>query len=306
MTQLSYVQQTEVNNYGVAAIPMSTLMRASAMVDNILRFPHGLVWVPDANGWPCYMAKVSPSFSVTVASPSISPGVNLIVQLPPGSMLTDSIIGEVAVIDRLVPSATEAAVVRSFNAQAGTVTLATIQNAHSAPYVLDFGMTVAEERSLPTQRSITRLLETPIARVHSGAGRYGYGRRSDQMTGTYTDVNLLSMASAFAGPPAWQYFSVAASSFNQSSGEVWVPSGILLAYYTEVKFRYVSGWSLNDIPEAIKQATALLANAITQGQFPGNALRLKAGDHEIQRAVTTVLDVDTHRLLYAYRNTLMV
>jgi hypothetical protein len=82
---------------------------------------------------------------------------------------------------------------------------------------------------------------------------------------------------------------------------VWVPPGVLLAYYTEVKFRYVAGWPVDGVPDAVKQATAMLAYAIQNGQFPGNALRLKAGDHEIQRAVATVLDQDMKRMLAPYR-----
>lgn len=295
-----YIQPTEVDAYGVAGIPAATLARSAAMVDSVLRRRDGLIWAPDRNGWPCYMLRKVPAFSFTVTG-SISPGTLVSVTLPSGAQMADNWIGEAVILDRTVTGSTEACVIRSFDAPSRTVILDTVSTAHTGPFVMDFGLTIMEERSLPAQRSITRLLECPVARIHSGSGRYGYGRRDEQAIGTYADVNLLTMVSAFAGPPIWQYFSVDATSYNALTGDVWVPPGVLLAYYTEVKFRYVAGWPVDGVPDAVKQATAMLAYAIQNGQFPGNALRLKAGDHEIQRAVATVLDQDMKRMLAPYR-----
>lgn len=295
-----YIQPTEVDAYGVANVPAATLARASAMIDTVLRRRDGMIWAPDSDGWPCYMLRKTPAFSLTVTG-SVAPGEMVIVTLPTGAHMGDNWIGEAAVLDRAVPAATEACIIRAFDSYAGTVTLDLVRNAHTGPFVIDFGLSIMEERSLPAQRSITRLLETPVARVLSGVGRYGYGRRSEQALGTYADVNLLTMVSTFAGPPVWAYFSTDASSMNTMTGDIWVPPGVLLAYYTEVKFRYIAGWSIAGIPEPIKQATAMVGTAIQSGQFPGNALKLKAGDHEIQRGVATVLDTDMMRMLAPYR-----
>jgi len=300
---LSYILPTEVDAYGVAGIPSATLVRSSVMIDSLLQRREGLVWSPDAGGWPCYMARSRPTQTLTVAGP-VNPGRTISIPMPLGFQASDNLIGEVVILDRANSNIVEACAVRSYTPT--TMILDAALYTHPGPVTMDFGLTIFEERSLPAARSISRVAEWPLVRIVSGAGRYGYGRRSEQALGSYQDINLLTVFGAFGGPPAWEYFSIDGTSFNSNTSEIWVPPGILLAYYTDVKIRYIAGWPIGGIPEEIKQATAMLANAIQAGQFPGNALKLKAGDHEITRGVATVLDVDMMRVLVPYKAHLLV
>jgi hypothetical protein len=295
----NYIQPQEFGAYGLMGVPERYVERASAIVDVLLKRPEGLLWVPDYAGWPCYMGRLNPRLSITVAGP-INAGSGVQVAVP--GMLdndSDSLVGDVAVLDRASANLVEACVIQS--ATPGTVTLYTVQNTHPGPVTLDFGLVIEEERSLPNQRSVTRVAKWPIGRLHSGVGRYGYGRRSDQMLGYFDDVNLLSMFQTFGGPPKWEFFETQASSINADTGEVWVPAGVLLAYFTDVKLRYVAGWQATAIPQPIKEATAAIALAVQGAQLPSNILSYKAGDTALTRSVMSILDDDTIRLLLPFK-----
>jgi hypothetical protein len=166
---------------------------------------------------------------------------------------------------------------------------------------MDFGLVVTEEKPMPNQRSLVHLSQWPISRPLSGVGRYGYGRRSDQMLGYFDDVNLLSMFSSFGGPPAWELFEIQASSLNPITGQYWVPAGVLLSYFTDVKVRYVAGWQASALPRPIKTATAMLVDAIAGAGMGPNVRRFNTGKIDIERFTDTVLDNDTRDLLRPYR-----
>lgn len=295
----NYIQPQEFGAYGLMGVPERYVERACAIVDVLLKRPEGALWAPDYAGWPCYMSRLAPRLTLTVSGP-IPAGTAVSVTVP--GMLdndSDSLIGDVAILDRANANLVEAVAVQS--ATPGTITLYTVQNDHPGPVTLDFGLVITEERSLPNQRSVTRVAKWPIGRLHSGVGRYGYGRRSDQMLGYFDDVNLLSMFQSFGGPPKWEFFETQASSINPDTGEVWVPAGVLLAYFTDVKLRYVAGWQASAVPQPLKEAVAAIALAVQNNQLPSNILSYRAGDTAVTRAVMSILDDDTIRLLLPFK-----
>lgn len=292
--------------YGVPLTGQAHVIRASLLVDHYLRRPEGCVWGPDANGQPAYMVAKAPSLVYTFAG-TILPGDSVDVALSGYVGDNDSLIGEVVVIDRLVPALTEVCTVQA--QQKGQITLTNVQFPHtgsSNPITLEFGMSVSEELSLPNQRSVARLSEWPIAKLLSGIGRYGYGRRTDQMLGYFYDANLLSTLSAFGGPPAWTPFFTPASSLNPDTGDLWVPAGTLLSYYTEVKMRYISGWQANNLPSQIKIATASVVDALSAAPMGPQIRRFNAGKTNIERFADTILDPDIKSMLRPYMANWMI
>lgn len=288
----------DYEQYGVPLASPAKVLHASLLIDHYLSRPFGLIWMPDANGQPAYMLAATPSLVYSSSTPILA-GTNVVVSLPNYVGDNDSLIGEVVILDRLVSGATEACVVQAV--QAGQVTLTTVQFDHTAlPVTLEFGLGVTEEHAMPAARSVTRLAQWPIVKLFSGIGRYGYGRRLDQEMGSFYDMNLLSTLSAFGGPPIWVPFSVPASSLNPGTGDVWVPAGTLLAYYTDVKMRYVGGWSQTTLPWQIKAACGRIVEAMEAAPLGPQIRKFNAGKTSIERFSETVLDRDIKRMLGEY------
>lgn len=296
----------DYETFGVPFTGPAQVTRASLLVDHYLRRPEGCVYGVDAFGQPAYMVAKPPSVVYTTTS-IIPVGTNVVVSLPGLISDSDSLIGETVVLDRLLPSVTEACIVQ--RVAAGQITLTNVQTPHigtTTPVTLEFGMSILEELTMPSQRSIARLSEWPIAQLQSGLGRYGYGRRLDQTLGYFYDANLLATVSAFGGPPAWVPFSVPASSLNPSTGDLWVPSGTLLAYYTDIKVRYIGGWSVTGLPPAIKIATAAIVNALGAAPMGPQIRRFNAGKTQIERFADTVMDPDIKSMLRPYMANWMI
>lgn len=305
MAGSAYLLPGDYAPFGVPNATLSQVQQASDLIDSYLLRPDGCVWAPDAAGNPCYMAAKLPSFTYMIETP-IAPGTAVTVPIP-GLVGNDTMIGEVVILDASNAAIVEACVIQSF--AAGQVVLQSVQYDHpgtsSAPVRMDLGLAINEELDMPNQRSLVILAAWPIMRIISGVGRYGYGRRSDQMLGYFDDVNLLSMFSSFGGPPAWESFEIAASSYNPRTGEVWVPAGILLAYFTEVKMRYVGGWQASALPRPIKRACARLIGGLTAAPMGPNIRRFTAGKITVERFGESVLDDDTKSLLRPYRATVL-
>lgn len=114
--------------------------------------------------------------------------------------------------------------------------------------------------------------------------------------------NLLAAVTQFGGPPTWEKFDITKAGLDMSTGQVWVPAGVLLAYYTNVRLQYIAGWTYVTLPSSIKQACANIIN--TMLNFPevtGNIKMAKAGDSQVQRFADSVLDSDTKRLLEPFK-----
>jgi hypothetical protein len=153
---------------------------------------------------------------------------------------------------------------------------------------------------MPNKRSVARVAKWPIINVVSLLGRYAYGRRSDQVGGLYQEMNLLASVQTFGGPPQWIPINVTQSSWSDQSGDIWVPAGMLLAYYSDVRIKYVAGYA--QAPEPVVRAAAQIANAITaNGGISGNIKMFSAGDKRIQKFTSSILDADIQALLSPFK-----
>ena len=123
----------------------------------------------------------------------------------------------------------------------------------------------------------------------------------------YAETNLLAFMQTFGGPPAWTQWGTtspgtAAADFNSMTNEIWVPSGIYLDLYSDVRVYYVAGFSQANIPPIIKQVTAsiILAEINTSG-MAGEIKMARAGDTALTKFENSVLDDDMRQQLTPYR-----
>jgi hypothetical protein len=130
-----------------------------------------------------------------------------------------------------------------------------------------------------------------------GAGRFGYGRRSDQITGQFDTLALTSALHSFTGAPRWQSFDPVTADVSAASGEVWIPGSMYLSNYTEVRLHYVAGWLPEALPSAIKQATANIVRALADSPMGAGIESLETSGMRLKRSSDSVLDSDTRRLL---------
>lgn len=300
-----YLQGSDIGAYGLAPEASNAqIQQASAQIDTYLQRREGLLWAPDGNGAPCYMQGLNPELTLTIAS-AIAPGAMVQAQLAgPVAMLQ---IGTVLIADQGTPASTEALVVQAVSGQ--MVTFARVQFAHAEGATLASGLTIVEQRTMPQDRPITMVAQTPVMGVLSGVGRYGYMRRGQDAIGSIDTYNLLAVMSKFGGPPAWEPWTPQANSIDPQTGTIWVPAGVLLAYYTEVRVHYVAGWQYSGLPADIKQACAnIVSNILATVGMPTTMQKLQAGDTAMQRfnaqpgvLNSLVLDDDTKALLSPYR-----
>jgi hypothetical protein len=296
----AYLAGSDLAIYGVPNATAQQILNASMLIDAYLGRPEGLQWLPDAAGLPCYMAGLSASLSLTLPA-NIQPGQNVQVAVPGASTLSVfGSLGDVVILDRANATACEACVISS--TQPNQITLQSVSYAHGQGATLDFGMVIREQKTLPPKRSITRVGSWPIVRIHSGLGSYRYGRRSEQQAGLYADQSVLALMQTFGGPPEWIPWDVTAADFSEITNEVWIPSGIFLAYYSDVRIFYVAGFNQANIPPIIKQVTANIITAGLNTQNMAGGIKVaKAGDTMLQRFEATVIDADTKRQLDMYK-----
>jgi hypothetical protein len=107
-----------------------------------------------------------------------------------------------------------------------------------------------------------------LSPIISCSGRYGYGRRDNQMK--YPDsgymMNLLQVASYFGGPPQFTAIDPTMIDYDPRTGEIWVPAGLYISNYTELQITYNTGFDPRNMPRAIKHATAaVIKNALAKG-----------------------------------------
>jgi hypothetical protein len=278
-------------------LPVGVAQLASTIVDSYLKRPEGLIFTVDTNGNPCAMQALDPKFTYKLGG-SIAPGTNVSVTVTPANIRPD-IIGEVLVLDAANPALVEACTIVATSGT-NTITLQTVQFAHASGATADTGRVITEDRICPSKRSIVRVDKGPIANVISLLGRYAYGRRSDQVGGLYQEMNLLASVQTFGGPPQWVPITVTQSSWSDATGEIWVPAGMLLAYYSDVRVRYVSGYP--KVPDPVVRATAQIAAGILNTPNLAGGLKLiTAGDSRLERFSASTLDDDTKSLLDPYK-----
>lgn len=293
-----YLESGDYATYGVPNATPAQVQQASALINAYIGRQEGLCWLPDASGAPCYMAGPVAQGNLALGA-AIAPGMNVSVALT--GFVAGLELGSVVIADIGVTGATEALVVADI--QNSQVTFAAVKYAHAAGAALAQGLVVTEQRTMPQNRPITVLAKTPVAAFLSGAGRYGYQRRGDDFGNNVDTFNLLAVMSQFGGPPAWEVFNAGANSIDPQTGQLWVPAGVMLAYYTEIRVHYVAGWAYAGLPTPVKQACAQLVSALAQ--YPemtaGNMQMLAAGQNKMQRFTASLLDDDIKRMLAPYR-----
>jgi hypothetical protein len=277
----------------------SNIRSACSTIDGFLGRPEGLVWLPDAAGVPAYMQGLSPRLTLTTSS-SMAPG-SAVTATFTGAVLDDNIVGEAVVLDRSNEDTREVCTVQSVSGD--VITIKTVLNSHASGCTIDFGLTIKEEREVPRGRCVSRVSRFPVVRMIGGAGRYGLGRRSQQLVGGLDDFNLLATMATFGGAPIWESFDVAASSVSYETGEIWIPSGLLMACYTDVRMWYVAGWPKSQIPWNVKQA---VANVLKQMKDTGLGANIRSRNVRdgtvVGRFENTFIDPDTRAMLSPYKS----
>ena len=300
----AYLTGGDLAAYGVPTATAVQIMTASGMLDAYLARPEGLVFTPDFQGLPCYMAGLTPQTTWTLSG-SIAPGANVVATIT-GGIVTQDLVGEVLIADRATPSHTEALVIAGIGPGANQVTFLSVAASHSSGALLDAGLVILEERPMPAKRAVTRVSRHPIQRLISGVGRYGYGRRSDQVAGLNNDFDLVAVLGTFGGPPSWYLFNTSQTSISVATSEIFVGPGFYLQYYSDVRVRYVAGYLAANVPGPVKLATAMLVNALANAsQTAGNMKRIAAGDTSMERFANTILDADTQRSLEPFKANLL-
>lgn len=296
----AYIDPSEYAAYGIPDASVGDVQSASNTIDAYLERPEGLVWMPDAAGLPCYMAGLSATFTFTLAAP-IAAGSNVTVPCAAVAAGMADLIGEVFILDRSQPGKCEAVTVSAVDPQHGTVTFARVAHAHASGAVLEAGLVIVEDRQLAAKRSITRASRSPIVRLLSGLGRYSYGRRSDQISGLSNDINLLATVAQF-GAPQWIPFDVTQAPISTATGEIWVPAGLMISYFSEVRLRYVAGFPAAHVPEGLKRATAkVVGYNASFGDIDQSFKTFTAGGTKVERFSDTALDADTKSRIEPYR-----
>ena len=305
----AYLQGSDLAAFGVANATGAQITAASALIDAHLARREGLLYGVDGNGAPAYMLGLNPSLTLALTT-AIAPGSAVQATVTgPAAMLRP---GSVLIADQATPSITEALVVQSVNGQ--SVTFANVQFAHAAGAQLIDGMVISEQRTMPQGRPITQVSRTPIVAALSGVGRYGYQRRGDDGFGNMDTYNLLAVMSKFGGPPAWEPFTLQANSIDPQTGQLWIPAGVMLAYYTEVRVSYIAGWTYASLPYEIKQACAnIINNQAALVGIPGSIQKAQTGAGSLTRFAgaggvqpSAAIDADTAALLVPYKARLFV
>jgi hypothetical protein len=293
-----YLQAQDYASFGVGNATAAQVQQASVLLDNVwLRRPEGLIWAPDGAGQPCYMQAMTPGLVLTSVG-EIDPGQNVVVTVT-GPLLALNV-GDVLILDRINASVTEAGIIVAMAGTAPgplTVTLKNIMFSHSAGCLMESGLVITEQKPMPKDRPITILSRIPAMMVISGTGRYGYGRRGDAGNYNVDDFNLLAALSKFGGPPVWEIWDPVNAGLDVMTGQLWVPAGIMLAYYSEVKVRYVAGFTYASLPTGVKLACAQLINAMLMNPLYGAVKGMRAGETAVQNFVASYLSDDVKAML---------
>ena len=295
-----YLQHTEYLTYGVPNTSPDKVKEASGYIDGWLRRPEGLIWSPDSAQNPAFMAALAPTYELTLAAP-VAPGTNVVANVTGPLMAVGP--GDALIADRANANDTEAVVVVAKTGN--TITLSNVTYHHDGGALLEAGLVITERKHMPKNRPIMQVKRCPVQRVLSGKGRYAYSRRGDSPSGNTDEFNLLAVYSTFGGPPAWEVFNPASTEFDTRTGELWIPAGIMLAYYTEVEVTYVAGFSAAGLPSQVKEVCAKLIRTLANDPEIGPAKSYRAGDTAIEKFADTMISGDMATLLAPYRARLM-
>lgn len=276
------------------------VQQASAIVDQVLGRPEGLVWKPDYAGAPAYMAALTSYLAFTVEA-DIPSGHGVVVSITP-PIANQDLVGEVLIVGRAAQATTEAVRVTAVSRDGTTLTLDTVALDHPAGALLELGLTIGEERSIPSNRQIARVCKTPVVRLLAIQGRYGYGRRSEQISGRFQDENILAMVQQFGGAAPWITVNPYDCAISPRNGEVFIPGGVLLSSFSDARIRYVAGYPESQIPEPIKIATKVCIDGLLAlADVPGSVKVYKTATTSVTRFTASSLDEDTRRMIAPFK-----
>lgn len=296
-----YLQPQEYAAYGVPNATTVQVAQASELIDAYLLRPEGLIYAPDGQGNPAYMVKPLPSITLT-STQTILPGSNVSIVVTGGTnaiALGSTQSGFVCTINKENSSITESCIVISVVGQ--TVILSNVLFEHAEGSLLEFGLCIFESKQMPAGRPQTQLSRFPVNYILAGQGRYGYSRRGNSGAYALNEFNLLAQYTMFGGPPTWEIFNQTLVGVDPDTGNVWAPAGILLAYYTEIRFSYIAGFTYANLPSQIKMACAKIITSLVQMPINGAIKGLRAGDTAVQFFASTNLSEDTIALIYPYQ-----
>lgn len=293
----SYITSGEYASFGLPSTTTAAqVTQASVLIDTYLRRPEGLVYEIDTLGNPVFM-KALPITGSFVISAGLAPGLNVVATVT-GPMTTIKP-GTVLIADKAIAAKMEPMVVVSVSG--AQVTFKQVVYTHDADATYSDGLVILETKQMPSNRPIMMLSRNPVVRLVMGQGRYGYSRRGGSNNYTLNEYNLLAVMTQFGGPPIWENIDLSHTDFNQETGQVWLPAGIMLAYYSEARMCYLAGFTASSIPDIIKLAAANIINSQLASPLNGNLKLIKAGDTQMERFLDTVLDSDTRLMLKSYR-----
>ena len=304
-----YLQPSTINtdlvDFGVPGATPDQVFRASRLVDAVCRRARwGLTTGMDYNGMPAFMPNAVPVQTWTIAG-GIPSGTLVELQLQVGPVQLE-MIGESLTVDAGTSTCEVLVIVDVNTPSAGMVHFQNVGMSHAADCVVSRGLQIFEERYLPPARSLARVAMFPVTNVLAALGRYSYGRHSQQIAGDFSEFNLLAILQNFGGPPAWIPINVSQLGINVQTGEMWVPAGVLLAYYSDFRVWYVAGWPITNLHPNIKQATANIIrnNAVVDGA--GSLFKtMKGGDASLERFADRAVDDETRGLLKPFRASLL-
>lgn len=297
----TYLQSADYAAYGVPGATSAQVSAASVLIDAYLRRPEGLIWTADSGGNPAWMSALLPTLTLNAAA---SFGAGQSVAIPVTGPVIALSVGDVLIADRANPETSEAVVVASI--AGNSITLQSVVNSHANGCTLDLGMALKQHKFMPDGRPVTTLAYTPIVRLLSGQGRYGYGRRGDAARYMVDEFNLLASLSHFGGPPVWEFFPLTNTGVDAQTGQIWVPAGVMLAYYSEVNIWYVAGFAYANLPDQIKFACGQLITAQNNAIHAGNIKSYKAGNTQIEMFASSLLSDDAKAMLNPFRAKLYV
>ena len=278
-----YLSDGDLAGYGIPNATSAQIGQASALIDGYLSRPEGLLFTADPRGSPCYMTGSTASGQLELAA-AVAPGLNVSVAVT--GWVTPDLVGEMVIADRAGQTpAPEALVITAVAGQ--VVTFASVLANHASGAILETGMVLYEERSLPAKRPIARISRSPIVRLLSGMGRYGFGRRSQQFAG-FPQPDLIAVLAQFGSTPPWIPFDVTQAAVSPRTDEVYIPAGLYLDSFSDVRLRYVAGYPTPPTP--VKQVCASLVQTIADfPEMASNVLTLQAGGTVIKRGAASLL-----------------
>jgi hypothetical protein len=293
----NYIQPEEYDKFGVGSIADDQIDNACAIVDAYLSRPEGMLYSADPDGYPIFMTRKAPEGTFVLKTP-VTPGNDVAVRISSGSMLS---IGSALVLDRVDPAKTETVYVKGIT-DLNNIILAKVVYSHDINAKAESGMTIENTLNVPKNRYFVTLPCHSIRRLVSAVGRVGYSRRGDSQGALSPQAyGIVTSVSQFGGAPLWQIINVGVSDIELDKNQVWTPMGVLMTPYSEVRMSYISGFPIEGLPFAIKRATANIAKAVSESPASSSVSVFKAGEVQMERFLSTIIDDDMRAMLAPYR-----